>query len=363
VKRILVLKLSALGNVVLSLSAFAAIRQHHPDARITLLTTAPYATWMAASPWFDDVLIDTRPAWWDLPGVLRLRRLLRAGDFDRVYDLQTSSRSSHYFGLFPRGARPEWSGIAPGCSHPDQDPDRDRSHDIDRQHGQLRQAGITAIPPPDLSWCHGDIARFGLPRRFALLAPGSAPHRPVKRWPAAHYRSLAAWLTEHGITPIVLGTAGERALADVICGPAMAADPRSPDARSPDARSLDGRSPNASPRDLTGQTSFGDLAELGRTAALAIGNDTGPMHLLAAAGCPSLVLFSRDSDPARCVPRTPSPALPVRVLRRDDLATLAPAEVIAAVAAMTQEADAAAPQADQPGWLPDVPPIASGAIA
>jgi ADP-heptose:LPS heptosyltransferase len=304
-REILILRLGAFGNIVLSFGAFAAIRQHHPAARITLLTTAPYADWMAGAPWFDRVLIDARPAWWDLPGVLRLRRTLRHGRFDRVYDLQTSGRSSHYLRLFPRAARPEWSGIAPDCSHPDRDPDRDRAHDIDRQRSQLRQAGIASIPRADLSWCHGDIARFALPRPFVLLAPGSAPHRLAKRWPASHYRALAAWLTQLGITPVVVGTAAERMLADEICTRMIG------------------------PRDLTGQTSFGDLADLGRAAAMAIGNDTGPMHLLAAVGCPSLVLFSGDSDPARCAPRAPPNAPAVQVLRRNNLATLTPEEVTA----------------------------------
>jgi ADP-heptose:LPS heptosyltransferase len=310
VKNILVLKLGALGNIVLSLGAFAAIRQHHPDAQITLLTTRPYAGWMAGAPWFDRVLIDTRPAWWDLSGVLRLRRMLREGHFGRVYDLQTSGRSSHYFRLFPRGAQPEWSGIAPGCSHPDRNPDRDRLHDVDRLRSQLRQAGIPDMPPADLSWCRGDISRFGLPRPFALLVPGSSPHRLVKRWPAEHYRALAAWLTRQGIAPVVIGIAGERMLSDRICaGTAI--------------------TQGAGARDLTGQTGFGDLAGLGRAATMAIGNDTGPMHLLAAAGCPSLVLFSGDSDPARCAPVAPPGAPGVRVLRRDDLATLTPEEVTA----------------------------------
>ena len=324
-KRILVLKLGALGNMVLSLSSFAAIRQHHPGATITLLTTAPYAGWMAESPWFDHVLVDARPAWWDFSGVLRLRRMLIDGGFDRVYDLQTSSRSCHYFRLFPRTARPEWSGIAPDCSHPDRRTDRNAVHDIDRQHAQLRQAGIIAFPPPDLSWSwgSGDIARFALPPRFALLVPGSSAHRPVKRWPAAHYRTVAAWLSERGIMPVVIGTAGERPLADAICAPA----PRD---------NVPPTGPAA--RDLTGQTGFGELAGLAHAAVCAIGNDTGPMHLIATAGCPSLVLFSGDSDPARCAPRASSGAPPVRVLRRDNLAALPPQEVTAALAAMVPEA-------------------------
>jgi ADP-heptose:LPS heptosyltransferase len=287
---ILVIKLGALGNVILSLNAFAAIRAHHPSARISVLTTSPYAAWLGQAPWFDEVLIDPRPRWWNLVEVHRLRRMLTRPCFTRVYDLQTSSRSSWYFRLFPRGAKPEWSGIAPRCSHPDLDPNRDRMHDNDRQMAQLRQAGIFDNPAADLSWCRGDIGRFGLPREFVVLVPGSAPHRPVKRWPASRYQALAEALHTQGLTPVVVGSADEAALAKQI--PAA--------------------------MDLTGQTSFGDLADLGRTARFAVGNDTGPMHLLAAAGCPEVVLFSHDSDPALCAPR----GRDVKVLRRPNLATL-----------------------------------------
>ena len=39
----------------------------------TLLTTAPFADWLARSPWFDAVWIDDNPEWWDLAGWLRVR--------------------------------------------------------------------------------------------------------------------------------------------------------------------------------------------------------------------------------------------------------------------------------------------------
>lgn len=294
---ILVIKLGAFGNVVLALGAFAAIRKHHADARITLLTTAPYAAWLQASPYFDRVWVDERPAWWNMGGVLRLRQALGTGRFVRVYDLQTSSRSSHYFRLLPR-PRPEWSGIAPRCSHRDLDPARDTLHDHERLRGQLRQAGILDVPPPDLGWCRGDFARFGLPERFALLVPGSSAHRPAKRWPASRYGELARELAKAGMTPVVLGTAAEAPLAAEIARLSPAVD-------------------------LTGATGFGDLASLARSARLAIGNDTGPMHLIAAAGCPSLVLFSADSDPALCAPRGER----VAVLREPSLGSLPVARV------------------------------------
>jgi len=299
-ERVLVIKLGALGNIVLSLGPFAAIRRYHRQAAITLLTTAPYAAWMASSPYFDRLWADGRPDWWDAPGWLRLRRQLLAGRFDRVYDLQTAARSNRYFQLFPHAARPQWSGIALGCSHPDRDPARNRLHDIERQAGQLRQAGIPEVPDADLSWSSGDIARFGLPASIALLVPGSSAHRLGKRWPARHYGELARVLATRGLAPVVLGTAAERRLADEI-------------------------GEHAPVHDLTGQTGFGQLASLARVAKLAVGNDTGPMHLIAAAGCPSLVLFSRASDPALCAPR----GWCVAVLHRHDLATLAVDEVLA----------------------------------
>ena len=295
-ERVLVLKLGALGNMVLSMGAFAAIRAHHANAEITLLTTAPYQRWMAQAPYFDRIWIDRRPEWWDAAGWLALRRRLVEARFDRVYDLQTSSRSSAYFRLFPRTRRPEWSGIAAGCSHPDRDPARDRIHDTDRQAGQLRQAGIECVPPADLSWSRADVSRFGLPSRYALLVPGSSSHRPQKRWSADSYRALASRLNAAGLAPVVLGSAAESELAFEI---------------------------GQAARDLTGRTEIADLAELARGAVIAIGNDTGPMHVIAAAGCPSVVLFSADSDPALCAPR----GTVVRVLRRDVLTDLPVEEV------------------------------------
>jgi ADP-heptose:LPS heptosyltransferase len=311
--RILVVKLGALGNVVQSFGPFAAIRHQHADARITLLTTAPYADWLCAAPWFDDIWIDERPEWWDLRGWLRLRRRLIDARFDRAYDLQTSGRSSRYFQMLPPGNRPAWSGIAHGCALPDRDPNRNRRHDIDRQFGQLRQAGIALCEPVDLSWSSGDIGAFGLPQRFALLAPGTSPLRPLKRWPAEHYRELATELAVAGITPVVIGTAPERPLA---------------------AATLRGVRNGI---DLTGRTDFGQLASLARAAAVAVGNDTGPMHLIAASDCPSIVLFSRDSDPALCAPRGAS----VRVVRRHDLDQLDVAAVLRATVEAVPSLDAA----------------------
>jgi ADP-heptose:LPS heptosyltransferase len=289
-QNILIVKLGAFGNIILSMAAFGAIRQHHAGARISVLTSTTYAPWLRTFPYFDEVLVDPRPAWWDFRAMGRLSRMLAEGRFSRVYDLQTSTRSSRYFHLFPAKHRPEWSGIACGCALPDRDPRRNYLHDTERQQGQLRQAGITVFPPADMSWCTGDMARFGLPRDFAILVPGSSPDRLAKRWPAVRYEALAVALRASGIVPVVIGSAPEKGLAAEI--------------------------PSAI--DLIGQTGFGDLADMARAARFAIGNDTGPMHLIATAGCPAVTLFSSDSNPSQCAPR----GRWTRVLQRPDLADL-----------------------------------------
>ncbi|MGE0726111.1 MAG: glycosyltransferase family 9 protein [Alphaproteobacteria bacterium] len=280
----------------------AAIRAHHRDAAITLLTTAPYRAFLADCPYFDAISIDDRPAWWNLPGWRALRRRLIEGRFHRVYDLQTSRRSSAYLRLFPRDRRPEWSGIARGASHPHVNPGRDAMHTIDRQAEQLRAAGIAAVPAPDLGWV-ADAPAPALPDgRFVLLAPGGAVHRPQKRWPAERFAALARALAARGLGAVVVGTADEAPLASAI------------------------RSGAPGTIDLTGRTDLADIVRIARRAAAAVGNDTGPMHLAAVAGCPSVVLFSAVSDPALCAPRGAA----VVVLRAGDLAGLPVADVHAA---------------------------------
>ncbi|AQS88073.1 lipopolysaccharide heptosyltransferase [Neoasaia chiangmaiensis NBRC 101099] len=288
--RILVIKLGALGDFVLSFGPFAAIRAAFPHAEITLLTTSPYRAMAETSPWFDRVVIDTRPAWHDFRGIWRLRQAL-AG-FDRVFDLQTSGRSSRYFRL---AGNPPWSGIAPGCTLPHDNPWRDDMHTIARQRDQLIRAGIAPVPYPDLTWLSDAGPRLDQP--YALLVPGAAPHRPAKRWPAKHFGALALRLAERGIRPVVIGTAADSETAATIT--------------SICPRALD----------LTGQTDLTALGGLAARAQRAIGNDTGPMHLAAAMGCRATVLFSGESNPRLTAPvgRTPGQ---VDILRAPDLTDL-----------------------------------------
>ena len=287
-----------------ALGPAAAIRRHHEGAEIVLLTTAPFADFLSEAPYFDAVWIDERPGPLELAGLLRLRRRLRDAAFSRIYDLQTSARSNWYFRLLGPGPRPEWSGIARGASHPHDNPARNAMHTLDRQADQLRRVRISEVPPTELTWVRADVERFRLPERFVVLVPGGASHRPEKRWPIERYGALAAFALTRGAVPVLVGGPAERALGATISTACPAAI------------------------DLTGETDLAEVAELGRRALWAVGNDTGPMHLLVATGAPATVLYSAASDPALTAPRGPR----VHIMQRPSLGDLAVEEVAATLA-------------------------------
>ena len=292
---ILIIKLSALGDFIQAFSAFQAIRKHHPTAHIALLTTKPFVELAKKTNWFDAVYIDERPKIYNASAILKLRNFFISGKFNRVYDLQTNDRTAMYRKLFyPQ--KPEWSGVAKGCSHPHMNPDRDNMHSIERQEEQLYAAGIDNIPMTDISWLKDNNHNSGiLPNKpFILLIPGGAAHRPDKRWPAEYFAKLACLIADNGLLPVIIGTNYEQDAAKIIkkiC-------------------------PTA--HNLVAKTSIFDLATLAVDANAAVGNDTGPMHLAAMIGCPSLVLYSNASNPDLCGQR----GAMVDILRTNDLHSL-----------------------------------------
>jgi ADP-heptose:LPS heptosyltransferase len=300
---VLVIKLGALGDLMQSLEAFHAIRAFHPDRRLILMTTPPFAAFGSAMPWFDEVWVDPRPKAWQLAAWAALAGRLRREPLSRVYDLQSNQRTGLYFRLLAGPRRPEWSGAASGCSHPRPDFLSLSGHNRDRLLAHLASAGVPAAGPAALSWLDAGVAGFALPDRFVILVPGCSPHRLYKRWPADHYAALACRLEQRGIATVVVGTGADRdAVAEIR-------------ARAPAII------------DLTGRTSLLEVAGVARAALGAVGNDTGPIFITAAVGTPTLMLMSHHTIAERMAPLGPA----VSWLQRRHLADLTVDEVEAAL--------------------------------
>jgi ADP-heptose:LPS heptosyltransferase len=247
---------------------------------MTLLTTPPYRELLAASPYFDAVSIDTKPKPWRIGAVMAIRRLLRTGDYDLVIDLQCSSRSSAYWWFF-RFPKPSFSGVAHFASHRYADAARHTRHAYDNLQRQLALLDITLTGTPDVSWLTSDISAI-IPTGESMLAKN--------------------------IVPVLVGSNAETEILHIIAT----------------------RVPRA--LNLCGKTSFAEIASLASSAAFAVGNDTGPMHIIAASNCPSLVLFSGASDPERSAP------LQAVTLQKENLADLTLAEVVSAASRLDSKA-------------------------
>lgn len=300
---ILVIKHGALGDVVMATAAFKAIREAYPDADIVGLTTPAYATLLAQSPYFNEIWSDRKPKLFDREGRRRLKTMFNSRPWEWVFDLQSSRRSTSYQWLFER-PWPKISNISRWSSHGYVDKQRMQRHALERLRRQLAKVDLQ-VGDPDLSWLNQDVSNLQPVTQYAILVPGGSAHRIDKRWPAEQYAAVAQELVQQGIIPLLIGT----------------------EAESVAIQSIANRVPRAV--NLCGKTSIAQLATLAREATLALGNDTGPMHVIASAGCPSTVLFSNASDPVRSAPIGPS----VTVLQEPNLADLPVDRVLTALTA------------------------------
>ncbi|MCK5384431.1 MAG: glycosyltransferase family 9 protein [Alphaproteobacteria bacterium] len=295
-EHILVIKLGALGDFIQALGPMAAIRKYHKEAHITLLTTGPYEEFAHRSNYFDDIRLDTKPKLLDLNGWLNLRKRLIKGNFSRVYDLQNNDRTSLYLRLFPHNRHPEWIGVASGASHRNNSPQRTQGTAFEGHRQTLALAGINDVIVNDMSWIKEDLSAFDLQPPFILLAPGCSPKHPQKRWPVGYYIKTAQALIDKGYQIVLLGTDAEKEITQKIsraCPLAL---------------------------DLTGKTSLFQIVALAHKAYAAIGNDTGPMHMIGPTHCPSIILFSSHGDPKKHTPNGDN----VYALQRDSLEDLLP---------------------------------------
>ncbi len=291
-EKILVIKLSALGDFIQNLGLMRAIREHHKNAHITLLTTKPYKTLGQECGYFDDIIIDPRPKFYQFAKWINLKNKLNDGQFTKIYDLQINDRTTLYHKLLRNN--PDWIGQLDKET-------RDKSGMAFYRHQKmLKKADINDAEIDQMVWMKGDIANLPLKSPYALIVPGCAPTRPEKRWPAPHYSALCNVLISQNILPVLIGTQDEAEILNEISK----------------------NCPNA--LNLLGQTALFDIAPLARGAQIAIGNDTGPMHIIGPTNCPSIVLFSGHSDPERHAPLGDN----IQTIQKDNIADISVDQVL-----------------------------------
>jgi len=262
--KVLVVRLSSLGDVALASAALASLKMAWPQARISMLVKPDYAPMLEGQPWIDEVI--------PFNGLLDAVRRIRTGAFTHLLDLHSTLRSwllAASSGI-PKRVRYRKAAIARrlfvyfGIVSQEL-----RADTVERYLRALEPWGIRPeirlprlVPGPlrpGLALAVGSGTLVG-------LHPGSK--WPTKRWPAPRFAELARRLSQATGARIVLVGTGQEA---GICAEVAKAAPGCVD--------------------LAAQTSAADLLALMSRLSLFVTNDSGPMHLAAAAGVPTVAIF------------------------------------------------------------------------
>jgi ADP-heptose:LPS heptosyltransferase len=307
-QRILIIKPSALGDVVHGLPVLVKLRDRYPDARIDWLVTPENADLVRHHPDLSNVVLFARRdlsrfgrSWQATIGPIGLLAQLRRGNYDLVVDLHGQFRSAVFtlatgapvrLGFDrPRG-RPKtvqvehpdlvpghhgWTGAREGAwlayTHWIPIPTLD-VHAVDRylwigpilglddQVPDLRiHLGPEATPQVDALLQARGLGENSL----AVLVPGTIWE--TKHWHVEGFASVGRYFKNAGFDVVLAGTSRDRNCSQAIV------------AACPDAH------------DLCGQTSVGALAALIRKAAICITNDSGAMHVAVAVNRPVVSVF------------------------------------------------------------------------
>ena len=300
-RRILVVKLDHLGDVVLATPALRALRDRYPEAAIDLLVGPGSIPAVAGNPAITRVLTYRSPRFarrtgagvpdTTADGVARLREIAREG-YDTIVELRGDGRTL----LLPflAGARRR---VDRGTSRILLRLERRKAplHEVEANleivrpltRGRAARRAETDRPrvevhvsPEARASMLAKLGQHGLPggARLVVIHPGAA-WRP-RAWRPERFGAVAAWILGHYDARVLLvGSEDERDVEEAVRRSA------GPDRVHP----------------LTGALSLEELTALLSGAALFLGNDSGPAHLAAACGTPSIVLFG-PQEPRRFAP-------------------------------------------------------------
>ena len=269
---ILIIKHGSLGDIAQASGAIQDINIAHKNSQIFLLTTKPYVNLFKKNPHINEVILDKRLSKFNLIYLYLLMRKLKKYKFEKIYDLQNSSRTNFYKNiLFPKSNYAKWSSSETTLPENTNKEEFDKKPVLDRFKHQLQSSGIETVytMKPDFTWACTNIEdiyeKYNL-KKYILLFPFCSEHLSVKKWP--HYNQLIKIIKEKYKESYKLIIAP---------GPSEINDSKTIDAEC----ILDnGKALNIS-----------QLASLIQNSSFVIANDTGPAHMAAHLNAKGLTLF------------------------------------------------------------------------
>ncbi len=276
-KNVAVLQTSFLGDTLLTLPLLRRLKESLPGARVSVVTLPKNADVFKGSPWVDETILDDkRGRHGGILGAWRIASELKARGFDLAVIPHRSLRSALVARLAGIPRRVGFSSSAGSFLLTDAVPFAWLTHDLERNLALARPLGgdaaaargeeryvVPRAPSPALVK-RLEEAGVGSGVRLAGIHPGAA--WATKRWLPERFAELCRRLKADGVTPVLVGGPADAALGAEIAKASGAAD-------------------------MVGKTDLEELKSLMGRLALFVTNDSGPMHLAAAAGVPVVAIF------------------------------------------------------------------------
>jgi heptosyltransferase-1 len=265
-RRILIVRLGAMGDIIHTLPAAASLRASFPEARISWAVEPRWTALLEDNPHIDRVVAVRRDAahFFESLRELRAERYGLAIDFQGLIKSAIVARLSGAARLLGYGSGEARERAA--TLFYSETAEAPAAHVVDKRLDLARAAGATKIArafPLPRGRAEGELPSGDFVLASPLAGWGS------KQWPREYYRDLAALLREGLGTPLVIN------------GPPNAAD---------ELRAVEGAVPHIS--------GIAGLIHATRRATAVVGVDSGPLHLAAALEKPGVAIFG-PTDPAR----------------------------------------------------------------
>jgi len=269
---ILIIKHGSLGDIAQASGAIQDIFDFHKGDSIYLLTTKPYFNLFKKNPYLKDTILDKRLSRFNLIYLFSLMRELKKYKFQKVFDLQNSSRSSFYKRiLVPSADSAIWSSSETTLPKDQSKEEFDKKPVLDRFKHQLETSGVNTKNTmfPDFKWACSNIdnikKEFDL-NKYIILFPFCSPHLQIKKWP--NYNKLIDLIKDKFKDEYKI---------------IVAPGPNEID-KTKEINAISILKENKS-------LHISELATLIKDSSFVIANDTGPAHMAAHLGAKGLALF------------------------------------------------------------------------
>ena len=282
-QNILVVKLSAIGDVIHALPVSYAIKETFPEAHLTWVVEPPAYDLLTMNPYVDEIITFHKKEFKSIGGFLSnygpLRRQIQRRSYDAVLDLQGLFKSAAIARLAKAPVKLGMCNmreLSDRISRPVIGPHAN-GHIVERYLDVARALGCRVdqvVFPLEVPEREADLTRrifsqeggnMGNP--YVVFAVGA--NWPNKRWPTEYFAQLSDWLYSQRLIPVIVGGgAVDEQRAAEICAAA-----------------------EIPPINLVGRTNFKQLTYVLQNAQLTIGGDTGPVHLSAGVGTKTIMVM------------------------------------------------------------------------